>query len=176
MASFLNSLKSKPVRNDDGIPKNILEYLTLLYHGQMSKLQEWMIENGTFYRGNKNKIDDPPNNKQCYTNSYDYCKSHPGCRLVHGWAFMMDAIPLEHAWVIDEEGDPLEVTSSRLFEYTYFGMVVPLDYYDKLRDYRAHDFIVNLARRVGEDEYELPGERNTRKRQRTEVSISGYSF
>ena len=89
---------------------------------------------------------------------------------------MMEAIPLEHAWVIDEEGDPLEVTSSRLFEYTYFGMVVPLDYYDKLRDYRAHDFIVNLARRVGEDEYELPGERNTRKRQRTEVSISGYSF
>lgn len=159
------------VREHEGVPKKILDYISLLYHGQVNQLQEWVIENGKFYTEKKKQIDSPPDDKQCYTRAYEYCRAHPGCQLVHGWAFMFNMVPLEHAWVIDSQGDPLEVTSSKLHEYIYFGMIIPIEYYERLRGSEPHDFVVQLARSKREGNYDIP---SLRQQSSIRVTLAGY--
>ncbi len=83
---------------------------------------QYLLDNGQEYLNVKNpsKMLKP---KMCHNNSFDLLHNS-GWKFVTGYG-LLQSVPLEHSWNLDEKGAAIDCTSVTFDRY--FGIVLPYD-------------------------------------------------
>jgi hypothetical protein len=91
-----------------------------------SSVEEFVLKEGRFMGQRSPKSDEYPRGtpKECFRNAYNLCHK---LRYCEGYArYALSVIPLQHAWLLDSDGNVIDTTWAAGEEY--FGLEFPTEF------------------------------------------------